>query len=205
MLLIKSKFKIAKRLGAAVFEKTQSQKFALSEARSAANKRGGRGRGGSDYGRQMLEKQKVRFTYGISERQLSNYAQAAFAEKNPPISLHKSLELRADNVAYRAGISPTRRAGRQAVSHGHILVNGKRTTTPSYRLKKGDVISVREGNRRSPLYAALLEQKEQAGRAIPSWLKVDLSLMQAEVTGEPQYDQAQVGLDYPTVFEFYSR
>src|SRR3990167_4049962 len=84
MLLIKSKFKIAKRLGAAIFEKTQSQKFALSEARSAANKRNSRGgRGGSDYGRQLLEKQRVRFTYGISERQLSNYAEAAYTQPDP--------------------------------------------------------------------------------------------------------------------------
>jgi len=204
MLLIKSKFKIAKRLGAAVFEKTQSQKFALSEARSAANKRRG-GRGGSDYGRQMLEKQKVRFTYGLSERQLSNYAQAAFAEKHPPTSLHVSLETRADNAVYRAGLSPTRRASRQAVSHGHITINGKRITTPSYRLKKGDVIAVREGSRRSPLFAALTEEKEGSARLVPQWLKVDLSTLSAEVTGEPQYDQTQLGLDYPTVFEFYSR
>lgn len=206
MLLIKSKFKIAKRLGAAVFEKTQSQKFALSEARSAANKRTGRRGGGSDYGRQMLEKQKVRFTYGISERQLSNYAESAFAEKHPPTSLHMSLEMRADNAVYRAGISPTRRASRQAVSHGHITINGKRITTPSYRVKKGDILSVREGNRRSPLYAGLLEAKtENGGRPVPSWLKVEMSLMQATVMGEPQYNQTEVGLDYPTVFEFYSR
>ena len=91
MLLIKSKFKIAKRLGAAIFEKTQSQKFALSEARSAANKKHSRGgRGGSDYGRQLLEKQRVRFTYGISERQLSNYAEAAYTQPDPSASLHRS-------------------------------------------------------------------------------------------------------------------
>jgi small subunit ribosomal protein S4 len=203
MLLIKSKYKIAKRLGAAVFEKTQTQKFALSEARAAASKR--RGRGGSDYGRQMLEKQKVRYTYGLSEKQLSNYAEAAFAEKHPPESLHKSLETRADNVVYRAGFLPTRRAGRQAVSHGHITVNGKRITTPSYALKKGDVVAVREGSRRSPLFAGLTEAKEENTRSIPQWLKVDMSLMQAEVVSAPQYNQAEVGLDYPTVFEFYSR
>src|SRR3989344_8435593 len=114
MLLIKSKFKIAKRLGAAVFEKTQTQKFALAEAR-ARKPRGG-GRGGSDYGRQLLEKQRVRFTYGLSERQLANYAHAAFAEADPSATLHKLLETRADSVVYRAGFSATRRAARQAVS-----------------------------------------------------------------------------------------
>src|SRR3989338_7810778 len=97
MLLIKSKFKIAKRLGAAIFEKTQSQKFALSEARSAANKKTRGGRGGSGYGRQRLEKQRVRFTYGISERQLSNYAKVAYTQPDPSASLHRALEMRADS------------------------------------------------------------------------------------------------------------
>ena len=205
MLLIKSKFKIAKRLGAAIFEKTQSQKFALSEARSAANQKGRGGRGGSDYGRQLLEKQRVRFTYGISEGQLSNYAEAAYTEADPSGSLHKALEMRADSAAYRAGLLPTRRAARQAVSHGHITINGKRTTVPSYRVKKGDVISVREGSRTSPLFAGLLENKAENTRAVPAWLSVDLSLLKAEVVGEPTYNTVETGLDYPTLFEFYSR
>lgn len=205
MLLIKSKFKIAKRLGAGIFEKTQTQKFALSEARSAPKKtRGGRG-GGSDYGRQLLEKQRVRFTYGISERQLSNYAKAAFAQADPSTSLHKALETRADTAVYRAGFASTRRAARQAVSHGHVTINGKRITTPSYRVRKGDVIGIREGSRRSPLYAGLAENKEENARAVPKWLVVDLNLLTAEVQGEPEYTQAEVGLDYSTVFEFYSR
>ncbi len=205
MLLIKSKYKVAKRLGAAVFEKTQTQKFALSEARSAANKKRRGGRGGNDYGRQLLEKQRVRYTYGLSERQLSNYAHTAFAEKDPSASLYRALELRADNAVYRAGLANTRRAARQAVSHGHITINGTRITTPSMRLKKGDVIAVREGSRRSPLFAGLTEAKEENTRTIPQWLSVDLSLMRAEVAGEPPYSTVDAGLDYATVFEFYSR
>ncbi|MEY4747392.1 MAG: ribosomal protein small subunit ribosomal protein [Candidatus Parcubacteria bacterium] len=203
MLLVKSKFKIAKRLGAAVFEKTQSQKFALSEARFSGKKRGGRS--GSDYGRQLLEKQRVRYTYGLSERQLSNYAKLAFAEKDPSASLHRALEMRADSAVYRAGFSLTRRAARQAVSHGHFTINGKRITTPSYRVKKGDIIAIREGNRTSPLYAALSEKKEELGRTVPQWLTVNLDLLTAEVTVEPGYSPMEAGLDYPTVFEFYSR
>jgi small subunit ribosomal protein S4 len=205
MLLIKSKFKIAKRLGAAVFEKTQSQKFALSEARFAASKKHRGGRGGSDYGRQLLEKQRVRFTYGLSENQLANYAQAAFAEKDPSESLHKALEMRADSLVYRAGLSPTRRAARQAVSHGHITINGKRITTPSYRVRAGDVVAVREGSRISPLFAGLSENKAENTRLVPQWLSVDLNLLKAEVTGEPIYNPLEAGLDYSTVFEFYSR
>lgn len=201
MLPVRSKYKIAKRLGAGVFEQTQSQKFALSEARTEKKRRGGRG--GSDYGRQLLEKQRIRYTYGLSEKQLSNYAHAAFAQKEPSMELHRSLELRADSVLYRAGFASTRRAARQAISHGHVKVNGIRTTRPSLRIKKGDKLEVREGARTSPLYAGLAEQENK--RAVPAWLSSDYSLLSIEVTGEPQYNQMEAGLDYPTLFEFYSR
>lgn len=203
MLIVKSKYKIAKRLGAAIFEKTQSQKFALSEARTK-RPRGGR-RGGSDYGRQLLEKQRVRFTYGLSERQLSNYAKHAFTQADPSAVLHRDLEMRADSVVYRAGFASTRRAARQIVSHGHILINGKRTTTPSYHIRKGDVVGIREGSRISPLFAGLSTTEEENRRTVPQWLAVDLNLMRAEVVGEPAYQPLESGLDYPTVFEFYSR
>lgn len=202
MLQIKSKYKIAKRLGAQIFEQTQTQKFSLAEARKTTKKP--RGRNKSDYGRQLLEKQKVRFTYGISERQLSNYAEAAFETKNPPESLHRSLESRLDSYAYRAGFAGTRRAARQMVSHGHLLVNGTRITVPSYRVKKGDTITVREGSRTSPLFAHMTSN-EASTRAIPSWVSVDVSTMVAKVEGEPSYVATEIPLDYPAVFEFYSR
>jgi small subunit ribosomal protein S4 len=204
MLRIKSKYKIAKRLGAAIFEQTQTQKFALAEARKTVKRsRGGRG-GKSDYGRQLIEKQKVRFTYGISERQLSNYAAGAFDTKNPPETLHRTLETRLDSTAYRAGFAGTRRAARQMVSHGHLLVNGTRITVPSYRVKKGDTITVREGSRTSPLFAHMTSNEGQV-RSVPSWLSVDLSTMVAKVEGEPSYAATEIPLDYPAVFEFYSR
>lgn len=199
MLQIKSKYKIAKRLGAGVFEQTQTQKFALVEGRAKKP----RGRGGSDYGRQLIEKQRVRYSYGLTEKQLYNYAKVAFEEKLPAAALHKALEMRADNVVYRAGLAPTRRAARQAVSHGHITVNGRRITMPSYKVRVGDILAVRQGNVKSPLYAGLSEHEDK--RSIPQWLKVDLNVLRAEVTSEPQYNQVEIGLDYPTVFEFYSR
>jgi small subunit ribosomal protein S4 len=201
MLPIKSKYKIAKRLGAAVFEQTQTQKFALVEARKKEKR--GRGRGGSDYGRQMLEKQRVRFTYGLSEKQLSNYAQEAFTKKDPSNELHLSLEMRADSILYRSGFAPTRRAARQAISHGHFKVNGTRITRPSYRLKKGDKLEVRDGVKTSILYAGLAEREDK--RAAPQWLSADATLVSIEVAGEPKYNVIDAGLDYPTVFEFYSR
>lgn len=205
MLIIKSKYKIAKRLGAGVFEQTQTQKFALSEARSKDNrKRGGR-RGGSDYGRQLLEKQRVRFTYGLLERQLANYVKKATLAKNPSAALFTMLETRADNALYRAGLSPTRRAARQAVSHGHLTINGRRITTPSFALTAGDKLSIREGVRKSPLYASISDRAAEGTRATPNWLSVDTHLLTAEVKSQPAYTAAGSGLDFTTVFEFYSR
>jgi len=201
MLIVKSKYRIAKRLGAGVFDQTQTQKFALVEANAPKK----RGRGQSDYGRQLLEKQRVRFTYGLSERQLSNYAKEAYLAKDPSATLHKMLEMRADMVLYRAGFASTRRAARQAVSHGHIVINGTRIKTPSMQLKKGDKITIREGARKSPLYAGLAEKNPAESRSVPKWISTDVNLVTAEVTGEPQYSAAEIGLDYPTVFEFYSR
>ncbi|MBP9757113.1 MAG: 30S ribosomal protein S4 [Candidatus Pacebacteria bacterium] len=203
MLPVKSKYKIAKRLGAGVFEQTQTNKFALSEARTAATKKKPRGRGGSDYGRQLLEKQRVRYTYGLNERQLSNYAEKAMKEADPSTALHKALEMRADSVVYRAGLAGTRRMARQLVSHGHIMVNGRRTTTPSHHLKKGDVITIREGSRQSPLFAGLADVENR--RSVPQWVTMDVSVLKAEVSGEPAYTTVETGLDYATVFEFYSR
>lgn len=200
MLPIKSKYKIGKRLGVGIFEQLQTQKFALSQARTEKKQKR---RGGSDYGKQLLEKQRVRFTYGLAEKQLSNYAAQAFEATDPSAALHKALEMRIDSAVYRAGFASTRRAARQMVSHGHIVINGRRTTVPSHKLKKGDTFTVREGSMKSPLFAGLAEKEEK--RAVPSWLSVDMNVLKAEVTGEPPYSAVEAGLDYATVFEFYSR
>lgn len=202
MLPIKSKYKVAKRLGGSIFEQTQTQKFALSEARSAKKVR--RGRGASDYNRQLLEKQRLRYTYGISERQLANYAKKAYMLDNPTNALHAMLEMRADSVVYRAGIAPTRRAARQLVSHGHITINGKRITTPSHRVEKGDILSIREGSRTSPLFTRFSDEEGKI-RPVPGWLSFDLPLMKVEVLNAPVYGIAETSIDYSTVFEFYSR
>jgi len=202
MLLIKSKYKIAKRLGGGIFEQTQTQKFALSEVRAKRPSRGRRG--ASDYSRQLLEKQRLRFTYGLKERELSNYAKKAYMTEDPAGTLHAMLEMRADSVVYRAGLASTRRAARQMVSHGHIVINGTRTTIPSHRVKKGDILTVREGSKQSPLFGHLAEGEEKL-RAIPQWMSVDPALMKVEILREPVYGPSETTIDYKTVFEFYSR
>jgi small subunit ribosomal protein S4 len=196
------KFKIAKRLGAPIFEKTQSQKFALSQARGGKiQKRGGQT---SDYKRQLIEKQKMRFTYTITEKQLRRYVDEAIASGHQPIAhLMERLESRLDNVVYRLGFAKTRQQARQVVSHGHIVVNGKRFTIPSHKVRKGDVITVREGSKTSGLFVELADKHEGAG--VPSWLSVDIKKLTATVVGTPVYNPSETLFDPEQVMEFYSR
>src|SRR5581483_8756571 len=130
-MLIGPKYKICKRLGSSVFEKCQTQKFQLAADRAPRKTKGRRG--GSDYGAQLIEKQKARFTYGLSEAQFSRYVHEAMEikGKDSAAGLLARLEARLDNVVYRAGFVKTRRAARQLVSHGHVTVGGKRLNVPS--------------------------------------------------------------------------
>lgn len=197
------KFKIAKRLGAPIFEKTQTQKFALSEARSS--RRQGRPRGTmSDYKRQLIEKQKMRFTYGISEKQLRKYVSEAVSKSHQPISLLIGrLESRLDNVVYRIGLAKTRQLARQMVSHGHITVNGRRNTVPSHKVTVGDEVTVREGSKNSVLFTQLTEEHEAA--AIPNWLTFDIKKLQGTKKSEPTYEPSETLFDPEQVLEYYSR
>ncbi|MHB8660639.1 MAG: 30S ribosomal protein S4 [Minisyncoccota bacterium] len=198
------RYKIAKRLGASVFEKAQTQKFALSADRSAKNKRGGRGRQ-SEYGKQMLEKQKVRVTYGLPERQFRNYVHKALAAHSakPTDRLHELLELRLDNVIWRLGLAPTRRAARQMVAHGHIQVGGKKTRVPSYMLSVGDRISVREGSKGHGVLVGFSERFLE--RPLPSWLSWNPQAMEGGVIERPTASSADAAGDLVAVLSFYTR
>ena len=200
-----SKYKIAKRLGASVFEKTQTQKFAIAAERAAKNKKRGRGRGASEYGKQLLEKQKVRFTYGISERQFANYIKEAMTASDitPVAYLHRLLETRLDNVVYRIGLAPTRRAARQMVSHGHITINGTKTTIPSRLTRIGETIAVREGSKDATLFATFAEKF--AERPLPSWLMWNVKAMEGGVQTLPTAEVADPAGDLVAVLSFYSR
>ena len=198
------KYKIARRLGPAVFEKTQTQKFQLSEARHARKKSDKRPKALSDFGIQLVEKQRVRFSYGITERQLSNYVIKATEMKgvNTGEKLYGMLESRLDNVVYRLGIAHTRRLARQMVSHGHFVVNGKRTTVPSYAVRIGDVVTVREGSKKSVLFTELA--KKLQNYATPTWLRFDIEKLEAKIDGAPVLETGGA-FNLNTVLEYYSR
>ena len=199
------KYKLAKRLGASIFEKTQGQKFALSQERSAMNKKGGRGRGPSEFGKQLLEKQKVRVTYGLSESQFSTYVRIAMDShgSNPSEILHRNMEMRLDNLIYRLGLASTRRFARQVVSHGHITVNGKKSTIPSQAIKIGDVIAVREGSKNRVIFENFNEKFLE--RPLPSFLKWDPKGMTGGLTEIPTMEATGTAGDLPMVLSFYSR
>ena len=180
------KYKIARRLGAPIFEKTQSPKYALSLARKERTGRGS-GRPKSEYGQALIEKQKARFTYGLSEKQFRGVVNKALKAASPNQKLFQLLESRLDNVLFRAGLAKTRSAARQIASHGHALVNGRRVTIPSMTLSVGDVVSLREASVQSPLFTDALERMK--GQTAPAWLEVNSESQQAKVVGEPVYAQ----------------
>ena len=203
-MLVGPKYKICKRLGASVFEKCQTQKFQLAEAR-APRKQAKRRGGGSDYGIQLLEKQKARFTYGLSESQFARYANEAIEKKGADSvqGLISRLEARLDNTVYRAGFVKTRRAARQLVSHGHVMVNGRRLTIPSYAVKQGDEVGIRQESRTSPLFAG---RKEAAAETkTPAWLEVHPDSFSAKVGAVPNVPDTELPFNAPVIIQFYSR
>ncbi|MFT5849577.1 MAG: small subunit ribosomal protein S4 [Patiriisocius sp.] len=202
-MIIGPKFKIAKRLGAPIFEKTQTAQFARSEAR-AGRTRKRRPNQMSDYKRQLIEKQKMRFSYGITEKQLRRYVNEAVEKSNQPILvLMARLESRLDNVVYRLGLAKTRQFARQMVSHGHINVDGKRLSIPSHKVALNSVIAVREGSQNTGMFTEFADKHETA--SVPAWLSFDLKKMEGIATAAPTYQPAETLFDPAQVLEYYSR
>ena len=196
------RYKKARYLGAPVFKKTQTQKFALrSQAKTTKKK----GRGGkSEYGRQMLEKQKARYSYGISSGQFGNYVSKALQTKGDNAkNLMRTLEGRLDNVVLRAAFATSRSGARQMVCHGHIVVNGKKVNIPSYQVKVGDVITIREGSKKKGIFAKLDEDLKNI--ATPAWVKINPDTKTITIDGEPVADMTSLLFDVRSVLEFYTR
>ncbi len=200
--MTQKKYKLCRRLGAGIYEKCQTAKFAQSEPVAKKGKKGGRR---SDFGNQLIEKQKVRFMYGVREKQFSNYVTYAMehAKKGstPADLLFKQLEERLDNAVYRLGFANTRALARQMVSHGHFTVNGKKLTIPSYSLKQGDVIAIREGSKTTKLFTEVATKLKAIKK--PDWFTYDDSAVTAKISGEPK--NPDPFLNFQVVIEFYSR
>ena len=203
-MLVGPKYKICKRLGSSVFEKCQTQKFQLAETRAPRKVRGKRG-GGSDFGAQLIEKQKARFTYGLSESQFSRYVHEAMEKhgKESSSSLVVRLESRLDNTVYRAGLVKTRRAARQLVSHGHVMLGGRRMTVPSHCVQIGDTISIRPESRTSPLFMNRAETKAET--KVPGWMKLSEDGLSLTIESTPIVPETELAFNAPVIIQFYSR
>ena len=158
----------------------------------------------SEYGRQLREKQKAKFIYGVLEKQFHMYYEKALKiEGITGDNLMTILESRLDNVVFRLGFAHTRKEARQTVRHGHITVNGKRVDIPSYRVKAGDVVAV------APKFKDLLPIKEalisSEHMAVPAWLEVDIEKLQGTVLQLPTRDQIDLDIDAQLIVELYSK
>jgi small subunit ribosomal protein S4 len=163
-----------------------------------------RRRRSSDYLRQLREKQKTRRMYGVLERQFRRYFREAERERGQTgENLMVLLERRLDNVVYRLGFADSRRQARQLVQHGHFMINGRRTNTPSYLVQPQDVVAVREGSRGRTYFKERAKQLEEG--SAPNWLSLDIRAMAGRMLEMPSRDGVEVALDEHLVVEFYSR
>jgi len=201
-MIIGPKYKIAKRLGAPIFEKTQTQKFRVKLENAPRAKRG---KTKSSYGLQLIEKQKARFTYGITAKQFGRYIKEVIDSKtiHGPEDLYKKLETRLDNVVYRMGLASTRRFARQLVSHGHILLNGKKNTIPSAQMYEGDIVSVRDGSKNTKAFVEAIERSKNY--TMPNWVTFDIDKMSGKITKLPTLAGQDVLFDLGQVIEFSKR
>lgn len=194
------KAKRSRRLGVAITPK--SAKFL--ERRAYAPGQHGKTRRPNkltDFGRQMLEKQRLRYQYNISERQLRNaYARALQSQEATPEVLAQLLETRLDSIVLRAGFARTIHAARQYVGHGHILVNGKKVDVPSYHVEVNDVISVKDKSKGMDCFKTALSTTQRV-----AYVTTDENALTAKLNYVPKRDEIPVQCDIPTVVEFYSR
>ena len=181
----------------------------LGQSRGPGGPGGKKRRSGavSEYKKSLVEKQTLKRLYGLTEKQFSKYVKESLAKikkaENISDELIKSLEKRLDNVVYRLGFAKTRAQARQLVNHAYFLINGKSVDIPSFQVKKGDVISIKETKKKKAVFGGLSESlnKSQA----PIWLKLDKKGLSAETVGEPSLAEVNPPVEISLIFEFYSK
>jgi len=158
----------------------------------------------SDRGLQLREKQKLRFSYGVLERQFRRFfSEAIRASGSTGDNLRILLERRLDNIVYRLGFADSRAQARQITNHGHILVNGRKVNIPSFLVKSGDVISWHQSSRKTEFYKTVVEKVK--AKAIPGWLSLDEEKMEGAVLNLPVKDELEAKFDTASIVEYYSR
>lgn len=158
----------------------------------------------SEYATQLKEKQKVKFIYGVLEKQFHNaYLKAEAMPGKTGENLLQLMERRLDNVVFRLGFARTRKEARQTVSHGHITVNGKRVDIPSYRVRPGDVVAVADKAKEMLVIKSALVSNERM--QVPAWLEVDIEKLQGNVLSLPNRDQIDLDINEQLIVELYSK
>ncbi|MDK2821183.1 MAG: small subunit ribosomal protein [Clostridia bacterium] len=203
----KSTCRLCRREGTKLFlkgERCYSDKCAVTRRSYPPGEHGQGRKKISEYGLQLREKQKVRRIYGVLEKQFRNYFKKAERQKGiTGDNLLILLERRLDNVVYRLGFAESRAEARLLVKHGHFLVNGRKVNIPSYLVKAGDVISVREKSKNSPRFKEIAA--EAAHRTVPEWLSADASAMEGHVLSLPTREQIDTVAEEHLIVELYSR
>ena len=193
--------RIARKFGEAIFgpDKVLSKKNYPPGQHGNARKRKT-----SEYGIQLREKQKAKYTYGVLEKQFRNLFEKASRSKGITGEvLLQLLESRLDNVVFRLGIAPTRAAARQLVSHRHITVDGKVVNIPSYLVKAGDVVEIKESKKNIQRMKDIVEVA--GGRIVPEWLDIDAEKLQGTVKELPSREQIDVPVNEMLIVELYSK
>ena len=199
--------KLERRLGVSLAlkgERRLAGKSALEKRPYAPGQHGQRKAKVSEYGLQLREKQKAKFMYGVSEKQFRRlFAEAARREGNTGALLFSLLEQRLDNVVYRMGFASTRRFARQLVTHGHILVNGKRVDIPSYRVRAGEKIEIVEKSKENPQIVRAIELTNQTG--IVAWVDVEKDKKYGIFTRIPEREEVVIPVEERYIVELYSK
>ena len=199
--------KLERRLGVDLFMKGERRlagKSALLKRPYAPGQHGQRRAKLSEYGSQLREKQKAKFMYGVSEKQFRRlFAEAARREGNTGAILVQLLEQRLDNVVYRMGFATTRRFARQLVTHGHILVDGKRVDIPSYSVRAGQKIEVIETSKNNPQISRALDLTAQTG--IVAWVDVEKEKRYGIFSRVPEREEVVIPVEERFIVELYSK
>ena len=174
-------------------------------AQSAVKRR--KGKTASEYKKSLMEKQKMKRLYGLSEKQFKRYVKEALTKmqrvENVSEELVKNLEKRLDNVVLRLGLAKSQAHARQLVSHAYFLVNGKSVNIPSFQVKRDDVIKLKETKKKKTIFKDLSEKVKKA--QTPYWLNLDKEKFEGKVVGEPSLSEVNLPVEISLIFEFYSR
>ncbi|HHY41633.1 MAG TPA: 30S ribosomal protein S4 [Thermoanaerobacterales bacterium] len=185
-------------------DRCYSSKCAIDRRGYAPGQHGHMRRKPTEYGLQLREKQKAKRIYGVLERQFRNYYEKAVRQKGVTgENLLRLLECRLDNVIYRMGFAASRPQARQIVRYGHVEVNGKRVTIPSYQVKEKDVVAIREKSRSLGMFKEIAEQG--ASKVVPEWLSVNFETLTGEVNYLPKREDIDVPIQEHLIVELYSK